>query len=551
LLEQGQANEAIQRYGRVLALDPDFAKAYVMLGRALERVGRRGEALEKYQEALQLDQSLIEAHLHLGQMLYSQGLAADAQECYRSAVQLDCEHVEARWLLAMSQLAPVSNAEEVTEQNRERFAEAVADLDEWFDEDRIDRGLDAVGGQQPFFIAYQEQNNRELLSLYGDLCARIMGHWQERHGILPAARPDTEPVRVGIVSGHVRDHSVWNAIVKGWIRHIDRTRVSFHIFHTENFSDQETVAAREAVAYFKQGSMPFRAWVDDIIAQRLDVLIYPEIGMDPLSLKLASLRLAPVQAVAWGHPETSGLPTLDYYLSAEDFEPEGAQWNYRERLIALPHLGCCYEPLPAKDIDVDLDELGVDSRYPVLVCAGAPFKYASRHDWMLVEIARRLGKCQLVFFHHMRENLSSSLEERLSAAFEEQGMFFEAHGIFIPWLNRDAFYSLMRKATVFLDTIAFSGFNTVMQAIECGLPLVTMEGRFMRGRLGSGIVKRMGLPELAVKSEEQYIDLAVRLASDKQFSEQTRHALAANRFKLFNDLASVRALESFLIVLMR
>jgi predicted O-linked N-acetylglucosamine transferase (SPINDLY family) len=242
---------------------------------------------------------------------------------------------------------------------------------------------------------------------------------------------------------------------------------------------------------------------------------------------------------------------MDYYLSAEDFEPEGAQGNYRERLIALSHLGCCYEPLPAKDVDVDLDELGVDSRYPILVCAGAPFKYASRHDWMLVEIARRLGKCQLVFFHHMRENLSSRLEERLQAAFEDQGLFFEAYGIFLPWLNREAFYSLMRKANVFLDTIGFSGFNTVMQAIECALPVVTMEGRFMRGRLGSGIVRRMGLPELVATSDEEYIDLAVRLASEKQFSMQTRDAIVANRSKVFNDLTPVRAMESFLIDIKR
>jgi protein O-GlcNAc transferase len=547
LLETGQANEAIERYENALALNPGFAKAHLMLGRALERVGRRAEALAKYQEALQTDATLVEGHLHLGQMLYSQGLVTDAQECFEAAVKLDPEHVEARWVLAMSQLAPVAAGEELTEGNRRRFAEAIAALDQWFNKDRIARGFHAVGGQQPFFIAYQEQDNVELLSRYGDLCARLMGHWQASHEIVPASPNRGELIRVGIVSAQVRDHSVWNAIVKGWLLHVDRKRFSFHIFHTSDFRDEETSAAKEKSAYFREGPLMFREWADDIVGQQLDVLIYPEIGMDPLSLKLASMRLAPVQVVAWGHPETSGLPTLDYYLSAEDFEPEGAERNYRERLIALPHLGCCYEPLPAKFVDVDFDELGIDSRYPILVCAGAPFKYAARHDWMLVEIAKRLGKCQLVFFHHMRENLSSSVEERLEAAFEDRGLFFHSHGIFIPWLNRDAFYSLMRKADVFLDTIGFSGFNTVMQAIECSLPVVTMDGRFMRGRLGSGIMKRLRLPDLVAKAEGDYVELAVKLASDKQYSRQVRARIEANRQVLFNDEAPVRALEAFLV----
>jgi hypothetical protein len=75
----------------------------------------------------------------------------------------------------------------------------------------------------------------------------------------------------------------------------------------------------------------------------------------------------------------------------------------------------------------------------------------------------------------------------------------------------------MKRADVFLDTIGFSGFNTVMQAVDCGLPVVTREGRFMRGRLGSAILDRMGLSDLVAKTENEYIDLAVKLAGDPHY----------------------------------
>ena len=66
--------------------------------------------------------------------------------------------------------------------------------------------------------------------------------------------------------------------------------------------------------------------------------------MDATTAKLAALRLAPVQAASWGHPETSGLPTIDYYLSAQALEPADAQENYTEKLVALPNLGCWLVP---------------------------------------------------------------------------------------------------------------------------------------------------------------------------------------------------------------
>ena len=80
--------------------------------------------------------------------------------------------------------------------------------------------------------------------------------------------------------------------------------------------------------------------------------------MDPMTAKLASLRLAPRQAAGWGHPETTGLPTMDFYLSAQGFEPEGAQAHYAERLLALPNLGCHLERAPVEQADIDPVALG-------------------------------------------------------------------------------------------------------------------------------------------------------------------------------------------------
>ena len=183
----------------------------------------------------------------------------------------------------------------------------------------------------------------------------------------------------------------------------------------------------------------------------------------------------------------------------------------------------------------------------MLLCPGVPFKYAPQHDGIFAEIASRLGRCRFVFFNYRIGGLSERLRGRLAVAFARRRLDIDEFVSFIPWLERSEFFGLMQRADVLLDAIGFSGFNTAMQAVECGLPIVTREGRFLRGRLASGILKRMGLHELVMDSEENYIALAVRLCRDGKYRARTRERIEAGRHLLFEDAAPIRALEDFLV----
>ena len=581
LSNQGKAQEAVASYHKALELKPDFPAAHTNLGNALKAQGRLDEAIASYQQALKLRPDYPDAHYNLGiayrdqarhndavacfqrvielkpdfaQAYYCLGQLFDDEDqrdeslnCFHKAVSLDPEFSLARWAFAIAQLPAVFGVEAEQKRSRAAFASELDKLDRWFDATRTPEGINVVGAHQPFCLAYQENNNRELLQRYGKLCTRLMSEWLDRQ-IFPPSGDDgsTGVIRVGIVSQYFRNHSVWNAVVKGWFQQIDRTRFSLHVFYLGVEQDQETYYAKSRAAYFESGQKGLRQWVDTILSQRPDVLIYPEIGMDPMTARLASLRLAPVQAAAWGHPETTGLPTIDYYLSAEDFEPANAQENYTEQLIALPHLGCFFQPPPVATVDTDLGSLGIDTDSPLLICPGMPFKYAPQYDSVITEIARRLGRCRFIFFRSARNTTWDKVRRRLAAAFAQSRLDFDDFVTFIPWQDRPGFYGLLKRAEVFLDTIGFSGFNTAVQAVECGLPIVTREGRFMRGRLASGILRRMGLPELIARSEEDYVGLAVRLVQDVDYREHVRERIKASRHVLFEDSRPIRALEYFL-----
>jgi len=581
LSEQGRVTDALPHYRKAIELRPDFPEAHANLGCALKELGRLDEAIASCREALRLKPDYAEAHYYLGIIYRDRVQRSEARACFERALELrpdfaeahyglghlycdedrcdkalacfekaallDPENALARWSLTMAQLPAVYPADADPMRYRAVFSSELGVLEGWFDATRVPEGHKVVGNQTPFFLAYQEENNRDLLERHGKLCTRLMSDWLDRQAVPQAKkRGSTGAIRVGVISQFFRNHSVWNAIVKGWFRRLDRDRFELLAFNLGIGEDQETQFAKSRASHFEQGVRGLRQWVDAIMGQRPDVLIYPEIGMDSRTLKLASLRLAPVQVATWGHPETTGLPTIDYYLSGEDLEPADSREYYTERLVALPHLGCCYQPTHVVAKKPDLAGFGIDGQSPLLLCPGAPFKYAPRHDRVLVEISRRLGGCRFVFFTHWNTSLTENLRRRLETVFARSGLQFDDFVTFVPWQQEPEFCGWLQRADVFLDTIGFSGYNTAMQAVEHGLPIVTREGRFMRGRLASGILKRMGLSDLVAQTEEDYVALAVRLVQDAGYRNEISERIEASRSLLYDDVEVIRALQDFL-----
>lgn len=540
----GRPAEAEQSYRAALALNPDMVETLAALADVVQDLGRYDEAEKCHERLLALRPDLAEAHYNLGNARANADRQEDARRAFRQAIAIEPDFAAARWALTMSQLPMVYDQEGDPERCRAAYSEELDRLLAWF-ESNPSGDADAIV-VHPFRLAYQEQGNRELLARSGKLSAGIMHRWLDKQRIPTLRQPKRGAIRIGVVSAQVYAHSVWGAIVKGWLQTLDRDRFELDVFHLGRQRDPETAFAESQASHFEQGPRPLREWVQAIAERQPAALIYPEIGMNMATVRLASLRLAPVQITSWGHPETSGLPTIDYFLSAELFEPPGAQENYTERLVALPDLGCFVARSPFDPIAPDLAALGIDAQVPILVCAGTPFKYAPQHDWVLPAIARELERCQFIFFTYSTRQLSEKLYRRLRGVFERSGTDFDRYVRFVPWLSGPEFHGLMKRADVLLDTIGFSGFNIAVQAVECGLPIVTRDGRFMRGRLASGVLKRVGLSELISASEEGYVALAAKLAREGEYRQQVAGRMEVARQILYEDRAPMRALEDFL-----
>jgi predicted O-linked N-acetylglucosamine transferase (SPINDLY family) len=581
LLESFRLKEALACYEKVIELDAKSAEGHLKRGMTLQKVGNLSEALACYERAIDLDptnlgsytcksivlielkqyetalacinkrialnSNVAEAHIDRGSVLESLNRYTEAKSSFEMALKIDPKNAQAKLGLVFNFVERIPPSVEKTDSMRQSLADALKELNNWLNESTLPFAHYAVGWRQPFYLAYKEINNRALISQYGEFCYKTMQWWQSQQNFSIGPAISKERIRVGIVSSHLYEHSVWNAILKGWIQHLNQDLFEIHLFSVSGSSDEETILAKSIATSFTENLENIEDWVKAILEKQIDVLIYPEIGMDPLSCKLANLRLAPLQLASWGHPETTGLPTIDYFISAKDFEPPNAQDHYSEKLVQLPNLGCCYSARTVNSSAIDLQSLGIDAGLPLLLCPGTPFKYAPEHDKIFVSIAKKLSKCQFVFFESPEGPISSVFKNRLSKAFEDENLNAADFIRMIPWQKTEAFYGLMQLADVFLDTIGFSGFNTAIQAIECGLPIVTREGLFLRGRLACGILRRMGINELIASNEEEYINLVVRLVEDRAYREAIKEKMIANRSVLFDDLTPIRAVEEFLI----
>jgi predicted O-linked N-acetylglucosamine transferase (SPINDLY family) len=256
---------------------------------------------------------------------------------------------------------------------------------------------------------------------------------------------------------------------------------------------------------------------------------------------------------SWGHPETSGLPTIDYYLSSELMEGDNGEECYSETLVKLPNLSIYYTPLNTAVEGKNKVDLGLNESDTFFWCCQSLYKYLPQHDDVFPQIAKGVKDCKFVFIKHIgdhSEQITTIFTQRLEIAFSQVGLNYTDYCLFLPRLNQAEFASVTATADVFLDSIGWSGCNSSLEAIAQNLPIITLPGELMRGRHSAAILTRMGLSELIALDKQNYIELAIRLATDVSYRQSLRQFIAEHQHLLYHDLSPVKKLEELFVSLL-
>ncbi|MCF2972748.1 tetratricopeptide repeat protein [Synechococcus sp. Nb3U1] len=587
--QQGSLDIAIQLIRQAIAQQPQFPDAHFNLGIALKQAGRLAEAETHFRQALEQGGPDPETLYQIGLVLRQQGQLEAARDPLAQALKFQPEFADAAYTLAIilrdcgqepaaaelfrqlwerdpadlaaglgwciSQLPLLYEEEQHIWTAREQYRQALlhvkGTLEPLLRDPRLlERAAAGIGSVQPFFLPYQGQNDRELQQIYGSLIHTVMAA-RYPHPPTPQTQRQGQ-LRVGIVSGLFRDHSVWKIITRGWVEALDRNQFALYGFHTSDIQDEITQSLPQRFEQFLAGSRSFEDWQTQIRSAQLDVLLYPEVGIDPMCARLATLPLAPVQAMAWGHPETSGLPTMDVFLSSQLMEPEDGATHYCEQRIPLPGIGTYYVPLETQPVAVNWEAWGVERHKILYLCAQSLFKYLPQYDWVLPRIAAEVKDCQFLFLRgRFSQGLRERFWQRMQRVFETAGLRAEDHVLLLPELDPGQYAAYNALGDIYLDSIGWSGGNTTLEALPYGLPVVTLPGSLMRGRHSYAILQQMGIPDTIAHSPEEYVHIAARLGTDPTWRAQIRQQVQERQHRVYRDPAPIRALEQWLLSLER
>jgi predicted O-linked N-acetylglucosamine transferase (SPINDLY family) len=552
LIGLGRFEEAAAACTQALQLQPGFAEAHANLANALFGLERYAAAETSCQAALRQKPDLVAALHTLANTLLAQGRVDEAAAWYERVLALEPGHADARIGLCVAQLGAAWRNDAEILRRRAAYEDQLRQLADDVERGAVPDLASGIGSAQPFFLPYQGLDDRALQSLCGTLICKVMGERYPPLPLPPQPGPG-EKIRVGIVSGFFRRHSNWKIPIKGWLTQLDRRRFHVICYHTGTVQDAETKIAAGLCDRFVQGPLTVAAWRNEIAADAPHVLIYPEIGIDPIAVQLAAQRLARVQCNSWGQPVTSGMPTLDYYLSSGLMEPPDAQALYTERLIALPHLSIYYEPpageaLPA----IDRAELGLRPGSMAYWSGQTLSKYLPRYDDLFPRIAREVPDCQFVFLEFAKgRHVTELFRERLARAFQAHGLDAARHCVFLPRLSEPRFRAALGRCDAILDSVGWSGCNSTLESLAHDLPIVTLPTEFMRGRHTLAILRQMGVEDTIAATQEEYVALAVRLARDPDWRAAVSTTIRANKSRVYRDSTCIAALEEFLVAAVR
>lgn len=532
----GEKEAAIAGHRRALLLDPADAMEWNDRGVMLKQVGAVSDANFAYGRARTISPELLPAIKNHAALLFDMTDMEAAAAAYDHALRIAPDDAGLAMKRAMTFPTVLRSEAEIDTiradierrmQAIKRSGLVIADP------------LKEVG-RPNFYLAYHGRNDRDLQTLIAEtylaLCPAL--GFVAPHCRAPKSRTGGR-LKIGFLSKFFYDHSV-KFISEGIIRNLDPALFEVHLISTMAEQDVDIFPPGQGPAGYTRIEDDLFQAQRDVAALELDVLVFGDIGMEPLSYYLGFARFAPVQCVMQGHPVTTGLPHMDYFVCGALQEIEGAEAHYTEMPIRVKDIPLCYPELP--DVpDKPLSAFGLPEDRTLYFCPQTLFKFHPDFDAILKGILEGDPDGMLVLLKDRQETRNRQLKARLS---ETLGDLTQR----IHWVGRLPkldYYALLKHSAAMLDTTHFCGGNTTIQALGLCIPPITLPADYVRGRMTIGWLKAIDVMELVAETPEDYVRITLACGTDPAWRSKVVAKIEARKHGLFENQACVRELEEF------
>ncbi len=258
------------------------------------------------------------------------------------------------------------------------------------------------------------------------------------------------------------------------------------------------------------------------------VLYMPSIGMDLLPIFVSSTRLAPIQAIALGHPATTHSPFIEYVVVEDDYV--GSEQCFSEKLLRLPKDALPYVPsaLAPERVEYKLRE------NPEVVNIGIASTTMKLNPYFLEALKAIRDRAKVKLHFHFALGQSSGITHPYVARFIKSYLGDSATAYeHTPYHQ---YLSILHNCDMMVNPFPFGNTNGIIDMVTLGLVGICKTGPEVHEHIDEGLFKRLGLPEwLIANTVDEYIERAIRLAENHQERlELRRHIIENNGLqKLF------------------
>jgi len=490
-----RVEDAIEAFNAAIALRPGYAKALSDLGVALQQMSRTDDAVTAYKRAISADPKLVHAHANLGAALRLAGKLGEAMACLEKAIALDPEHAE-----AYATLGGVLRDQGRTGDGVAAYREALA----------IDPGLKEAHNNLLMALHYHPEASREaIFEEYGRWNARHAAPIAERHQRPPLVIRPGARIRVGMISGDFRRHPV-GYLMAGAIEHLDKRVFDVVLYSNSVKTDDISVRLRAAATEW----VPVTAMSDDALAERvrrdgIHILFDLSGHTRDNRLMVFARRPAPIQILAGGFFNTTGMDVMDYVISDGVETPPDAEPWFTEQIVRMPDGYVSYDPP-----DYAPKVAALPAAAAGHVTFGCFNNLAKINDDVVDLWCRVLHRVEGSRLILQTKGLDDPpVKERYLGLFTQRGIDLERIDLqgFAPHAE---LFDAYNAVDIALDPFPYSGGLTTCEALWMGVPVLTLPGPTFAGRHSASHLTNVGLAEWIVDSPESYIETAASWAGD-------------------------------------
>ena len=547
-LERGDAARALESLRQALGLmrvekpKPDVnvtAALYIDLGDVLMRLGLTDAAHRAFEQATVATSE--EVLTRLAMQSFHHNLWEEAQAVLKRNVELHPQSALALWNLAHSYaeawqmddaLQTLARAEAIAPQPgaksmRASVAGRLGDVDqamalyrELAKEDGSESGMGSSAAMSSLYS--DSLTAAQVAELHRSLFAGL-GQGARAAQSFANTREPGKRIKLGLLSADFHHQHPVNIFMQPVLARLDRSQFELTIYNVGVAHDDQTQLARSRADHWVQATTWTRAQLTQgIRGDGIDVLIDLAGHTSHNRLVMLSQRVAPVQVSFLGYPGSTGVPNIDWLLADTVVVPPEHDALCTERVYRLPHAVFCYAP---------------EANYPFPVYGAAqaqrPLTFGSFNNvpkltprtielWAKV-LARVPGSRLLLKAPSFRDDSAIRIFRERFVALGVDASRIEFRGP-VGLADMMAEYA---DVDIALDPVPYNGGTTTLQAMWMGVPVVVKEGQNFVSRMGASFMRAAGLPEWVAASDEDYVETAARMATDRQALLQLKSSLRA------------------------